>query len=329
MNEDRRFNRPLTIRHPDFDLASEQKLVEVLQELEGLSTDFNAEDFASETTLSALKTAFDIRDLATESTLEAARLLLLSLDGKDYATELTLDFFRSDFNSRDISTSAKQDDIINELVAVNLELDAQSVRLDSLDSKDYATESSLSDLNSKFNTLGQKTTVQSHPVVLSSEQEVLLESIKTAIEDSPTGLATEATLSGLRSDFNLEDFASQATLELIRLLTVSVDSKLNSLGQKNKIDSVPVTLSSDEDNLSINLNDESGNNYSNQNPLPTSTVSNLVSEEHDSIELTYVAPGSNGEGEIETATYKNGATVVATLTLSYDAQGRIVSITRS
>ena len=216
MNEDRRFNRPLAIRHPDFDLASEQKLTEVLQELESFTASFNAEDFASETTLSAFKTAFDVRDLATESTLEAARLLLLSLDGKDYATELTLDFFRSDFNSRDISTSAKQDDIVNQLGAVNLELDAQSARLDSLDSKDYATDSSLSDLNSKFNTLGQKVTAQSHPVVLSSEQEALLESIKTAIEDSPTGLATEATLAGLRSDFNLEDFASEATLSAFK-----------------------------------------------------------------------------------------------------------------
>jgi hypothetical protein len=215
MNEDRGFNRPLAIRHPDFDLASEQKLIEVLQELEGLSASFNAEDFASETTLSSLKTAFDVRDLATESTLEATRLLLLSLDGKDFASELTLDFFRSDFNSRDISTSAKQDDVINELGAVNLELDAQSTKLDSLDSKDYATESSLSDLNSKFNTLGQKTTMQSHPVVLSSEQEAVLESIKAAIEDSPTGLATEATLAGLRSDFNTEDFASQATLQAL------------------------------------------------------------------------------------------------------------------
>lgn len=54
----------------------------------------------------------------------------------------------------------------------------------------------------------------------------------------------------------------------------------------------------------------------------------LVSETYNEVDLTYVASG-NGVGQIETATYKlNGATV-ATLTLSYDAQNRLVTVIKS
>ncbi len=43
---------------------------------------------------------------------------------------------------------------------------------------DGATETTLSDLNSKFNTLGQKASDNSHPVVLSTEQEALLNQLR-------------------------------------------------------------------------------------------------------------------------------------------------------
>lgn len=63
----------------------------------------------------------------------------------------------------------------------------------------------------------------------------------------------------------------------------------------------------------------------------TITVANLVNEEFDHITLTYVAAG-NGAGEIETVTYRNGGaggTVVATLTLAYDASNNLVTVARS
>ena len=52
---------------------------------------------------------------------------------------------------------------------------------------------------------------------------------------------------------------------------------------------------------------------------------------YDYIALTYVASG-NGAGEIETVTYKtggSGGTVVATLTLAYDANNNIISISKT
>lgn len=60
-------------------------------------------------------------------------------------------------------------------------------------------------------------------------------------------------------------------------------------------------------------------------------VSQLIPEEYDSIELTYVTAG-NGIGEIETVTYKQGGlggTTIATLTLAYDGADNLISVVRS
>lgn len=60
-------------------------------------------------------------------------------------------------------------------------------------------------------------------------------------------------------------------------------------------------------------------------------VASLISEPYDFIQLTYVTAG-NGIGEIETVVYKqggSGGTTVATLTLTYDANDNLETITRS
>tara|TARA_R100001198_G_C5203145_1_gene191394 strand:+ start:567 stop:860 length:294 start_codon:yes stop_codon:yes gene_type:complete len=52
---------------------------------------------------------------------------------------------------------------------------------------------------------------------------------------------------------------------------------------------------------------------------------------YDYIELTYVASG-DGEGEIETVVYKTGGasgTVLSTLTLGYNSDNCLTSVTRS
>lgn len=57
----------------------------------------------------------------------------------------------------------------------------------------------------------------------------------------------------------------------------------------------------------------------------------LITEEHDFIALTYVTTG-NGVGEIETSTYKIGGvsgTIVAVLTLTYDSNDKIATVTRT
>jgi hypothetical protein len=56
-----------------------------------------------------------------------------------------------------------------------------------------------------------------------------------------------------------------------------------------------------------------------------------VPAEYDYYAITYVAAG-NGAGEIETITYKNGGsagTTIATLTLAYNADNKISSVTRT
>lgn len=57
----------------------------------------------------------------------------------------------------------------------------------------------------------------------------------------------------------------------------------------------------------------------------------LINVPFDYIALTYVAAG-NGEGEIETATYKTGGaggTTVATITITYNADDEIDTVTRT
>lgn len=64
-------------------------------------------------------------------------------------------------------------------------------------------------------------------------------------------------------------------------------------------------------------------------PLPVSIGFEIPA--YDYIALTYVAAG-NGAGEIETVVYKSGGsggTVVATLTLAYNASDEISSITKT
>lgn len=57
----------------------------------------------------------------------------------------------------------------------------------------------------------------------------------------------------------------------------------------------------------------------------------LVPESYDYIALTYVAAG-DGMGEIETVTYKtggSGGTTVALLTLTYNTDDKLATVTRS
>lgn len=54
----------------------------------------------------------------------------------------------------------------------------------------------------------------------------------------------------------------------------------------------------------------------------------LITEAYDSIALTYVAAGQ-GAGEIETVTYKLDGDTVATLTLAYNADNKLETVTKS
>tara|TARA_R100001443_G_scaffold102933_1_gene111204 strand:- start:12238 stop:12441 length:204 start_codon:yes stop_codon:yes gene_type:complete len=59
-------------------------------------------------------------------------------------------------------------------------------------------------------------------------------------------------------------------------------------------------------------------------------VAGLYIPPHDYVSMTYVASG-NGTGEIETITYKEGGAsgvVVATMTLTYDANNKLSDVTK-
>lgn len=67
------------------------------------------------------------------------------------------------------------------------------------------------------------------------------------------------------------------------------------------------------------------------NPLPVSQLNSLITDVYDYIALTYVSAG-NGIGEIETVTYKSGGsagTTVGVLTISYNSNNKISSVTKS
>jgi hypothetical protein len=60
-------------------------------------------------------------------------------------------------------------------------------------------------------------------------------------------------------------------------------------------------------------------------------IAGLYIPSHDYVALTYVAQG-NGAGEIETITYKEGGVsgaTVAVLTLAYDSNSKLSSITKA
>lgn len=63
----------------------------------------------------------------------------------------------------------------------------------------------------------------------------------------------------------------------------------------------------------------------------TNVLNSLTLDEkaYDTIELTYVAPGNDGAGEVETVIYKDGVTTLYTLTLTYNSDNKLVSVVRS
>lgn len=57
-------------------------------------------------------------------------------------------------------------------------------------------------------------------------------------------------------------------------------------------------------------------------------ISGLVVESYDNLEISYVASG-NGAGEVGEVRYKRGSDVIATLTLAYDSDNKLISVARS
>lgn len=80
--------------------------------------------------------------------------------------------------------------------------DADAIaQLTSIAAEDFATETTLSALNAKLNSLGQKLSAGSMPVVLSSEQEALIDELETLLTSlDGKDYATETTLAALLAE---------------------------------------------------------------------------------------------------------------------------------
>lgn len=177
-------------------------------------------------------------------------------------------------NTNDNATETKQDTLISEIQDFHNSFRTNFPGL--------AEEATLSDLNSKFNTLGQKASAASAPFVLSTEQEAILSSIDTNtgnINTSLSDVATETTLSTLNSKLNtLGQKASVASapvvlsteqeaiiqgvsdfLSDIENHTDGLNNKINTLGQKASLASTPVVLSTEQETILDNIVTENQN----------------------------------------------------------------------
>lgn len=113
---------------------------------------------------------------------------------------------------------------------------------------------------------------------------------------------------------NAELDTQSSTLSDISTDTGSIDTKLT-------------TTNSTLSNIDTSLN----NMEADLDELNSRLAGSLVPETFDYVSLTYVTVG-DGIGEVETATYKlggAGGSTVATLTLAYDANDKLASVTRS
>ena len=112
-----------------------------------------------------------------------------------------------------------------------------------------ATEATLALLNAKFNSLGQKASAASTPVVLSTEQEVILDAIKTAVEAIDTDT----------SALNLEatQLLIQALLTTIDADTSNLDVALSTRASESTLNTALTTLGSILAQLDVDLSTRS------------------------------------------------------------------------
>jgi len=195
--------------------------------LNNLLNAFNAEDFASETTLNNLLTNFNAEDFATELTLAGIKTKTDLLNFISTALEVNV---TSSILPTGAATEVTLASILAKLQDTTTGLNQEVTQL--------LVDANLTLLNTKLNTLGQKASADSAPVVLSTEQEAILEAIKVAVQNldmDVDGIATEVTLAALLLAFNNEDFATQTTLAAVAadLALIYTNLQLNTISVAN------------------------------------------------------------------------------------------------
>lgn len=167
----------------------------------------NTTGLATEVTLNALLTAFNAEDFATETTLAL-------LNSNTVLGNITLNNLLTAFNAEDFATETTLQSVLTELQGINLDTNGLSQEATQL--------LVLAALNNIFaDTTAILADTANLDVPLSTlATEVTLQSVLTAINNiSTSGLATEATLLSLLNAFNAEDFATETTLALIEAIT--------------------------------------------------------------------------------------------------------------
>lgn len=223
-------------------------------QLEALSTDIK--NLLTTIDADTSNIATDIA--AIEVLITTTNALLTTIDGVlDQIQTNTLNTV-NELTSANVTLAAVQ----NELIALNntastlaTEATLELVRLQlvALNATDFATETTLASLNAKLNTLGQKASAASAPVVLSTEQEAILAAIQTAVQNIDAdlgtgGLALETTQQAIETlitstnallttidadtsnlDVLLSTRASEATLLATNVLLTTIDGVLDAI----------------------------------------------------------------------------------------------------
>lgn len=246
-------------------------------------------------------------------------------------------------------------DVLTEAQNINTELDTQSASLSSIDGKDFATETTLDSLNTKIPSQGSALSAASLPVNIASDQVVPVSATNLDIRDLNESTDTVGSKIRFVQDGSvvdvLEDTVTPANNIPLPVKITSSTGDINiTAGDLNvqlshtgvNFDSTRIgdgtfTLDVNPDG-SLNANiitpdldirnldftadkvDVTGSNVS--------VAGNLVSEDHDYLDITYVGATT----DIDTVTYYSGGPggmVVATLTMGYDGSNRLTSVTRT
>jgi hypothetical protein len=133
-----------------------------------------------------------------------------------------------------ISGTEMQVDVVT--TPLTAALDGSELQVDLVNIGGAATETTLSTLNGKFSSLGQKASAASAPMVLSSEQETILSAIQTAVE------TLDNAIDGTEMQVDLVDIGDIATETTLSAINTKLPA---ALGQQNSAGSFSVVLASD------------------------------------------------------------------------------------
>ena len=267
-----------------------------------LSNELKTKDTDAETAINALLTEMQLKaDLSETQPVSAASLPLPS----GASTEVTLAAVLAKILAAP-STEAKQDTINTSLGTILAKIIAAP-----------STEAKQDTLNT---TLGTILTELALKADLTETQPV-----SQVSQPLPTGASTETTLASILAKI----IAAPSTEAKQDTLNTTLGTILTELQLKSDLsETQPVSAAS----LPLPSGASTEATLANADTTLTDRLSgSLVPAKFDYIALTYVAAG-NGEGEVETAVYKTGGSggaTQATLTLTYDADNKVSTVTKA